>query len=303
VKRILAIDGGGMNGLMAAYVLAHLEDRTGEPSHDSWDLIAGVSTGGIIAAALAIGVPARDIVKLYQEQGPRIFSRSLWHRLRTLWGLRGPKYPATGLEKALRAHLGAQWLSDARTNLLVTAFDRGTGCLVDGGVGAVNPALFAWREARTLWPGEDVLLLSIAAAPRGSDGLKFYKSHRADDPDRDEELARVGYATAAAPTFFPALEATPGGCQGEPKGMLGWGPRIPGTFIAAGVDAVDHILKGIMPPEDYFRVHPEWSGALDDATPGNLQWLHHTAKRIVGTYWEELEEVAARVRGAVALGR
>ena len=50
--RILAIDGGGIRGIIPALVLAEIEDRTGRRVADLFDLVAGTSTGGILAAAL-----------------------------------------------------------------------------------------------------------------------------------------------------------------------------------------------------------------------------------------------------------
>ena len=47
--RVLAIDGGGIRGLIPAHVLAYLEDRTGRPTCEMFDVIAGTSTGAILA--------------------------------------------------------------------------------------------------------------------------------------------------------------------------------------------------------------------------------------------------------------
>src|SRR3954465_16093788 len=80
--RILAIDGGGIRGLIPAVVLADLERRTGRRSAEMFDLIAGTSTGGILACGLprprAVGPPAftaTDLIGLYEGEGPEIFHR------------------------------------------------------------------------------------------------------------------------------------------------------------------------------------------------------------------------------------
>jgi len=88
---ILAIDGGGISGIIPARILAEMEEVSGQPIARMFDLIAGTSTGGILALGLTKpdreGNPqysARELVKLYQEEGGTIFSRSVWHWLRAL---------------------------------------------------------------------------------------------------------------------------------------------------------------------------------------------------------------------------
>src|SRR5262245_7559493 len=69
--RVLAIDGGGIRGLIPALVLTELERRTGRRTFEMFDLIAGTSTGGILACALCAPdpLPASEIVGLYTEEG------------------------------------------------------------------------------------------------------------------------------------------------------------------------------------------------------------------------------------------
>lgn len=73
--RILSIDGGGIRGVFPAAVLAELESRFlgGGSIANHFDMIAGTSTGGIIALALAHGMTARQALNIYLEHGERIF--------------------------------------------------------------------------------------------------------------------------------------------------------------------------------------------------------------------------------------
>src|SRR5687767_1913575 len=82
--RVLAIDGGGIRGLIPAIVLTELERRAGRRIFELFDLIAGTSTGGILACALCAPdpLPASELVKLYEEEGPEIFDRSIFQRIR-----------------------------------------------------------------------------------------------------------------------------------------------------------------------------------------------------------------------------
>ncbi len=73
--RILSVDGGGICGILPAAVLAELEGRflEGRSIARHFDMIAGTSTGGIIALALAHGLTARKIRDVYVERGGNIF--------------------------------------------------------------------------------------------------------------------------------------------------------------------------------------------------------------------------------------
>jgi uncharacterized protein len=128
--RILAIDGGGIRGVLPAVVLAEIERRTGKPVSALFDLIAGTSTGGILALALTRpgegGRPqysAADIITLYENEGGRIFHRSLWHRLIALGNVAEEKYPSEGIESVLERYFGPARLKDALTEVLITGYE------------------------------------------------------------------------------------------------------------------------------------------------------------------------------------
>ena len=65
-----------MKGVYSVSILARFEEIFKIKIADRFDLICGTSTGGIIAAGIALGKPANDILKLYLEEGPKIFRGS-----------------------------------------------------------------------------------------------------------------------------------------------------------------------------------------------------------------------------------
>src|SRR5688500_20096318 len=108
--RVLAIDGGGIRGIIPALVLAELERRSGRPVFELFDLIAGTSTGGILACALCAPdpLPAEEVAAIYEEEGPAIFDRSAWQRIRSAEGLLDEKYDAGALDRALERFLRSE---------------------------------------------------------------------------------------------------------------------------------------------------------------------------------------------------
>ena len=163
MKKILSIDGGGIRGIIPAMVLAEIEERTGVPTARNFDLIAGTSTGGILALGLSRpdneGNPqltAADLANIYRERGEEIFNRdqregkdleALVAAIRDLlafieWvpgvgdriepirellphleGLTDERYSNEGLRRVLGDQLGDATLGDALTRTMVTTYD------------------------------------------------------------------------------------------------------------------------------------------------------------------------------------
>ncbi len=166
--KVLSIDGGGMRGIIPALVLAEIERRTRRPVSSLFDLIAGTSTGGIMALLLTKpnrhGAPrytARQVIRMYEMEGTRIFPRSVWRRLHTVGRLVDERYPSDGIEAVLSRHLGSARLKDALADVLITSYEI---------------------ERRIPW---------------------FFRSRRARErQDYDFPMREVGRATSAAPTYF-----------------------------------------------------------------------------------------------------
>jgi uncharacterized protein len=175
--RVLSIDGGGIRGLIAARVIARLEElisaEAGEERRlaDCFHMFAGTSTGGLLALGLTApdpGQPSRprlsgaDLVELYMTEGPRIFGDT-FHKLISLGGWIAPKHSASRLERALSERFGKARLRDALRELLVTSYDM------------------------------------------SEPGPHFFKRWRARESDeRDVSMVDVGVSTSAAPTYFPS---------------------------------------------------------------------------------------------------
>lgn len=141
---ILSIGGGGIKGIMEAVFLEFLEsmlqilDGPEVRLADYFRMIAGTSTGGLIAAMLTCrnesGRPlftTKQIVEFYHEEGPKIFPQSrignccLGRCLDVIKCLRGPKYNGRYLRSVIREKLGENKLCDTLTNVMIVAYDVG----------------------------------------------------------------------------------------------------------------------------------------------------------------------------------
>ncbi|MGH2446198.1 MAG: patatin-like phospholipase family protein [Candidatus Limnocylindria bacterium] len=124
MKRILAIDGGGVRGIIPAIVLAALERQTGRPTRESFDFLAGTSTGAVIVAGLTAGIPAERLVSLYAERSGHVLRRiPVLSTLRRI--VTGSMYDTERLYALIREELGPEardWrLNDAPDDLLITS--------------------------------------------------------------------------------------------------------------------------------------------------------------------------------------
>ena len=119
---ILALDGGGTRGVYSAQVLACIEELNGAPLRERFDLIAGTSTGSIIAGAAAAGIPMSRVVKLFEKESPRIFKR---RRLGS-FHIRS-KYPRRSLERVVRSYVSDLTLGEIDTPLMIMSSDISTG--------------------------------------------------------------------------------------------------------------------------------------------------------------------------------
>lgn len=117
--QILALDGGGLRGIFGAVALDQLEADFDTSIVEHFDLIAGTSTGGLIALALAVGRSPGEILELYLKEGPKIFPTSRWARLRRLKKPYDPK----PLRTAVTEILGDNTLEDSPVRLVIPAFD------------------------------------------------------------------------------------------------------------------------------------------------------------------------------------
>jgi patatin-like phospholipase/acyl hydrolase len=298
--RVLAIDGGGIRGIIPALVLTEVERRSGRRIFELFDLIAGTSTGGILACALCAPdpLPAEQLVAIYEEEGPAIFDRSVWQRVRSAEGLLDEKYDAGALDRALERFLSDKRLADTRPDLLIPAYNM------------------------------------------GEPGPYFFKSRKAREDDEDFALSIVARATSAAPTYFEPLPvaghalvdggvfaANPAMCalaevlragplddvrllslgtgqrtrrrtfaDVKDWGLVEWARPIIDVVFDGVSDAVHYQLLHALGEERYWRLQTELTLAsddLDDASADNLRDLRIQAERLI-------EAESAKLDAAIA---
>lgn len=127
--KILSLDGGGIKGIYTAELLHRCEETLGrgEPVARYFDMIAGTSTGGIIALGLGLGISTADITAFYRDDGRKIFPPlpGRWlakARQWVMWRFLGPKLAHEELEKALQHRFEDHLLGESAARLVIPAF-------------------------------------------------------------------------------------------------------------------------------------------------------------------------------------
>jgi patatin-like phospholipase/acyl hydrolase len=277
VFRILTLDGGGIRGFFTARLLCRIESA--RPGWlDRVDLIAGTSTGSIIAFALARGMAAGDIAAIYEKSAARIFSTSLRERLLDAGGLIGPRYDVRRLAAVLRQVFHDLRLRDLDRKVLVPAFN-----LDDGNPEASRrrwkPKIFHNFPGPTGDPGalvRQVALYSSAVpvvfAPVDGyiDGGVFAANPtlcavaQTQDrrslalPPRFDDLRVLSLGTGKSPLHIPERSVE--------WGMVQWAKPLLGLVLDAGVAAVDYQCRQLL-DDRYHRLNPWLDGRpilLDD---------------------------------------
>jgi predicted acylesterase/phospholipase RssA len=166
--RILALDGGGIKGAFTASVLTTLEHALGGPVVSQFDLVAGTSTGGILAIGLGMGLHPNDMLQFYRDRGPVVFPAMRFHRKWKfqLRSVLNPKYSqrvlGRELERAYYHDAKRKVLGDSVCRLVIPAYD------------AVGGVCHVFRTPH----------------------------HPLLTADKNTDAVEVALATAAAPTYF-----------------------------------------------------------------------------------------------------
>lgn len=327
--RILSLDGGGIRGLISATILEYIEAEINAqqqaiapgsphiPLHEYFDLIAGTSTGSILAAGIAAKkMTPRELVELYAENGDRIFP--YWGRLGYLspqrfnllfrYGPSSPKFSNQGLIKVLQEYLSDVLLEETyiegeTTRLLIPAYDAN----------AREPIIFKnWRKKYPqlrLWEA----CLASASAPTFFPAYLFENGERriaaidggiaANNPSSCavSEAIRLGYS----PTEISLLSIGTGD-QNQPLGnveswgILQWAGHLVDVFMDGPLDIYEYISRQIIRVSEekdnhFLRLQPslndgfkvlnkkqlEGLRAIDNASEENIKNLNEFAKAYI----------------------
>jgi predicted acylesterase/phospholipase RssA len=271
----IAIDGGGIRGVIVARALASLERHLRKPVHDIFRLAAGTSTGSIISAGIAAGLTAAQMHQLYVNLGATIFKKS-WRTF--FWPLTRFRYPHEPLINALREYIGTKkmgdfWMANPSTDVVITTFD-----LLAGKTCFIKP----WKKEYMDWPVIWAVLASCSVP-------SFF-------PVVDGRYVDGGVGSYANPCYLAAYEAQfclqwdpkettlislgtgrdPHGIRsGGPERFMTWDWLIPtlDAFMASAGDQQVHLVETFFRDLDFRRFQVDLSYAISMDDPSQISNL------------------------------
>ena len=215
-KYILSLDGGGVRTIATIIFLQKLEDRLGMPLAEKFDFFIGTSAGAISCLGLAVNkMSALDLMEIWSKENlNRFMTNSSWETNLGIMQIH-PKYTNEGKRSVLEAFFGERKIGEASKPVVVTSYDIekrkpvlltsygdaeislvdagdatsaapiyyptaevGNRYLIDGGIVANHPVLHGYVEARKIYPGDELVVLSVGTglnkrALKGEDSKKW----------------------------------------------------------------------------------------------------------------------------------
>jgi patatin-like phospholipase/acyl hydrolase len=313
IRKILSIDGGGIRGVIPAMVLAEIEKRTGKSVAELFDMVAGTSTGGILALGFGIeadgGGPkftAESLIDLYAQRGGEIFERSFWRGVASVGGLLDEKYDHAPLVGILREYFGAAALDELLIDTLISSYD----------IERRSPYFFkSWNDVAKDWPAWQVARATSAAPtffePTDPDeftaggaghalvdggvfvnnpALCAYAEARRKYPDADQLLV-VSLGTGELTREIPFEDA-------RDWGLAKWALPIMSVVFDGVSDAVDYQLEHIL-GGDFQRFQTRLDIASDDmdnASAANIEALKLQARKLIAESDAKLDALCDRLK-------
>ncbi|MBD2504201.1 patatin-like phospholipase family protein [Anabaena azotica] len=287
--KILSLDGGGIRGVLSATLLEEVErivrEKKGQELHEYFDLIAGTSTGSILAAGIACQMNAKEMTRLYLQQGQNIFLKSVyeqrkWRKLSQIFGFFGDyvlyphEYGEQGLSKVLEKELRASPVGKKLGKC---------------------PTMAEIKEHTT----NQLLILAYDVLSRNT---TWFANDDKEEWYYNNELWKICTASASAPTFFPPYKFS---YKNSPDVL----PHIDGGVAANNPElaAVAHALS--MTTEDQTKPEIQQIAVLSVGTGqttsaydyekvkkwGLLDWVSHLPDIFLDPGAENSHYVACRM--------
>lgn len=248
----IAIDGGGIRGIIVTQALTILETFLNKPVHDIFRLVVGTSTGSIISAGIAAGLTAKRMTQLYMDMGVSIFPNTF---RKMLFPLTRYRYPVEPLNNALKTHFGMMrmgdfWKKNPRTDLVITVFD-----LEENRTKFIKP----WKNEYKDW--------ILSKAVQASCTVPTYF------PAVENRYIDGGVGSYGNPCYIAAYEA---------KECLNWEPADT-TLISIGTGRSPYIFNTEITPR--LRAW-DWIGRVFGVF---MQSAYDQQVHLVETYFKELD--------------
>ena len=266
--QILSLIGGGIRGAFVTSYLKELEQKLGRPIADCFDLIAGTSTGGIVAAGLALGMSAAEMHQFYVDYGASIFTERDPYKAKGIYRFLFP--PVNWIfKKRTGGDMASAFRARYCPHALEAAFAKGFGEKTLGDI----------KCTRLIMPSFNL----TQGEPHVFRSLHLPKAVH----DKDIKIAEAVIATTAAPTYFPHREVKgdafiDGGVWASDPSMLAVAEAIRIQQFTKLLDPDEPILTNDIYLMSVGTGHADFSMSPPGGDAGLLFWANRIAD-VMGT--------------------
>jgi patatin-like phospholipase/acyl hydrolase len=277
--KLLTLNGGGTAGYASCLLLSRLEDETHLPCTSMFDLIHGVSTGSIIAAALSIGLSTDVITRLYQNEIPEIFKKSFWPPWKGLLG--GSKYDHEHLQMIADAVFDNRTMMDVRAPLMIHALQISP---------VVCPTFWkSWKTESTRVRIADAVVASCSAPtffpPKDINERVYVDGGMcANNPSHCTIVEAI--KSGAAPSDITVLNIQLGEAPRfelkqamKMKSLVNWAPKLVKVMLSSNVEIAEYLSNNMI--DNYINVDFNFHEPLDYWSDA----YKFKCERMVDQYW------------------
>ncbi len=329
MKQILSIDGGGIRGVIPATIIAYIEQQLQHELGskdvricDFFDLFAGTSTGGILAALYITpdktGKPkysANEVLDFYRELGPTLFDLKFWQKIRSGFGFLGSKYSEEPLEKFASKIFGNTYMSEVLRDCLIASYDMSSrkahffskystgkyGTSADYTLADVvrstsaaptyfKPAYIKAKDNSLRHLVDGGVFANNPAMCAYVEAIKLWKGVQ----PADEFILSLGTGKIERPYTYENTSR---------YGYLQWLFPILDVLMSSVAEVVDFQVRQIFElaqvPQNYIRMEPQLIGCsirMDNASPRNIKALESVAQRYIDHNGNQIEEVIKKLK-------
>lgn len=293
IHNIAAFDGGGVNGQKSLRLAMAIEQRTGKPFKQLFDLIGGTSTGGLIVALMALDYSAKDISDIYERECKYIFNKKWYHI-----GFIGTRYRKKYFEELLKMYVGETLLGDLDTRIVIPTYRQSTDeCIVfdSENPGHKHLKLFDVIRATSAAPtffkphefgGE---IYSDGGMIKNNPTLECYLLSQEEHGFKKEyNVISIGTSREEKPIYWKG-------------GIAGWISKIAPMMLRGQAKALDDYTDRFCDGHNdfYWRLDPitsKSSGKIDDGSMKNMKNMIIDGDNSVDIFNSEINEICKKIK-------
>lgn len=315
-KLVLAIDGGGIRGILPLKILAYIEDQLGRPISEVFDVIAGTSTGAIIATLLTLPMPhtAENALNIYKVFGKQIF-RSSWLQKKIIHWVYGTRYSDRNLLLLLESICGQTTLGELKSIVAFPAYDIANmkrvtyenlhdthrsmrvSDVIRSCVAAptyFSPLSVNFQRSIPRYNVSNLQKNSTTSAlvdggvfANNAANFAYNFVKRSSIVNHESEIFLLSLGTGTR--YYDRQ-------RNQPSCSLGWCSRIPDLFLTSESQEIDDEIKTTL-GRRYLRIQGEVrSHRMDDTSSKNIKMLEEDAAEILAQNKDKIDAFCALLK-------